>query len=68
MKAFKLDKIVKLSKEQAQSLAETPMRVAAHVFVDLARHRNQSYSGNNEFITREQRLQAEKSRKLGYYN
>jgi hypothetical protein len=64
----KLNEIVQLSKEDSESLAQTPLRVAAHVFVGLADWRNESYSGNNEHVTREQRLQAEKSRKLGIYN
>jgi len=68
VKSFRLNKIVTLSDEQAQNLANTPMNVAAHVFVELAKWRNQSGSCPQQYFTKEQLSQADKSRQLGYYN
>ena len=41
-KSWELDKVTELSKETAESLAATPLKVAGDVFKELARWRSNS--------------------------
>jgi hypothetical protein len=61
-KESKLGKIVILSKETSKRLAETPLKIAYHIFVDLRMARG-------EYVTSQQFAEAERCRlRTPYYN
>jgi len=55
MTKLKLNKVVTLSEEEAKSLAETPWNRAAHIFIDLKRHRG-------EYVSSREAAEAERCR------